>query len=202
MGQDVNKEAATSVPIHELIAKRWSPRAFSGEALPLPTLQRILEAGRWAPSCFNEQPWRFIVAMRGDSEGFARALGCLKEANQRWSKNASVLLFTTAKKTFTRNGKDNRHALHDLGLAVENMVLQALADGWHTHQMAGIDVDAVREAYAVPDDFDVVTGIAIGNLDAPDTLPEPLDEREKAPRERKPLSEIAFVGRFGDPYDA
>jgi len=168
--------------------------------MPTGALKRLLEAARWAPSCFNEQPWRFVVATRDDPEAFERALGCLKESNQRWSKQASALLFTTTKKTFARNGKDNRHASHDLGLAVENLVLQALADGWHTHQMAGIDVAAVRETYAVPDDFDILTAIAIGKLADPDVLPDPLREREAKPRERKPLGDIAFTGRFGEAW--
>lgn len=180
------------------MAKRWSPRAFTAEPMPVAALTRALEAARWAPSCFNEQPWRFIVAMRQEEQSFARALGCLNESNRRWAEKASVLLFTAAKKTFARNGKANRYALHDLGLAVENVVLQALADGWHAHQMAGIDADAVREVYAVPEDFETLTAIALGKLADPDTLPDPLRDREQKPRERLPLTEIAFAGRFGD----
>lgn len=196
----MSKEAQTSVPIHELVANRWSPRAFTGETMPVASLKRVLEAARWAPSCFNEQPWRFIVATNDDDAAFARALGCLNESNQRWAKKASALLFTAAKKTFARDGKPNRYALHDLGLAVENLVLQALADGWHAHQMAGIDAGAVRERYAVPEDFETLTAIALGKLADPATLPDPLREREQKPRERLPLSDIAFAGRFGDTW--
>jgi len=198
MTSPMKKEATTSAPVHDLVARRWSPRAFTGEPLPAASLRSILEAGRWAPSCFNEQPWRFILTRRDEGTPFEDALGYLETSNRVWAEKASVLLYSLAKKTFTRNAKPNRHAWHDLGLAVENMVIQALALDWHVHQMAGIDREAVARAYDIPDDYDVVTGIAIGKLAAADMLPEKLRHREGALRERKSLGDIVFVGRFGD----
>lgn len=187
-------------PIHELLARRWSPVAFDPRPLPRTQLASLLEAARWAPSCFNEQPWRFIVAPRDDADVFATALGCLAEGNQAWAKNAGALLFTTAKQTFTRNDKPNRYAAHDVGLAVENLVIQAMADGLFVHQMGGILHDRVRETYGVPEDFDVLTGVAVGYPGDVDDLPEDLQKRQRGERSRNALGDIAFTGTWSAPF--
>lgn len=196
----MEKPAPHDHPLHELVARRWSPRAFDGRAVSRAQIASLLEAARWAPSCFNEQPWRFLVASREDDAAFTKALGCLAETNQTWAKNAGVLFFTTAKKTFSRNDKPNRHAPHDIGLAAENLVLQALSDGLFAHQMAGIDVDKIRSEYGVPDDFDILTGIAVGHPGDSDDLPEKLRAMEEAERTRKTMAEIAFTGRWEEPF--
>lgn len=196
----MDKSPDTRFPIHPLIAERWSPRAFADRALDDATLGSLLEAARWAPSCFNEQPWRFLVATRDDAEGFERLGSCLVEANG-WAKSASVLMLSVARTTFERNDKENRHAWHDVGLAAENLVLQAQALGLATHQMAGFDAARAREVLGIPDGFEPVAMIAVGYRAEPESLPAKLAEREVAPRERRPLGAIAFGAGWETPLD-
>ena len=195
----MEKIAETEYPVHELIAKRWSPRAFEPRAVPTEALRSVLEAARWAASSFNEQPWRFLVARREDSEEFAQMLGCLMEGNQSWAKNAGVLILTVAKETFTRNDRPNRSAFHDVGLAAGNLSLQATDLGLRVHQMAGIEVDKIRKTYSVPEGFQPLTGIAIGYSGSVEQLPEPLRAPEIAPRQRNPQSEFVFSGTWNNP---
>lgn len=188
----MKKTSTTSYPIHELLAERWSPRAFSDEPVSNEVLGSLLEAARWAPSCYNEQPWRFVVATRSDAGEFKRLADCIFEGNS-WARSAPVLLLSVAQLTFERNGEANRHALHDVGLAVENLVLQAQALGLTTHQLAGFDVERARQALGIPDGFDPVCMIAVGRRAEPDALPDALREREVAPRVRKALNELVFA---------
>ena len=184
-------------PVHELIAQRWSPYAFDPRPVEREKLLSCLEAARWSASSYNEQPWTFIVAQRENEAEFRQLLGCLLEGNQAWAKNAGVLMITVVCKTFTKNGKPNRVAEHDIGLAAGNLTLQATALGLHVHQMAGVDLDKARQTYAIPDSHEPLTGIAIGyaaaNLDNAD---EQFAQRDQAPRNRKPVSEIAFSGTW------
>ncbi|MCB9558143.1 MAG: nitroreductase family protein [Deltaproteobacteria bacterium] len=198
----MDKPAHTDQQLHPLIRDRWSPRAFSCQPIEDTALYSLLEAARWAPSCFNEQPWRFVVASRQDEAAFGKLLSCLNESNRRWAQRAGVLVLATASKSFARNGKPNRHALHDLGLAVAQLSIQATALGLRVHQMAGFSIERVRELYGIPDAFDPVTVIAIGYPGVPDDLPEDLRDRETQQRERKPLAEIAFVGVWDQPMPA
>jgi len=195
----MEKAAETQYPVHELIAKRWSPRAFEPRPVPSEAVRSLLEAARWAASSFNEQPWRFIVARREDSEEFERMLGCLMEGNRSWAKDAGVLILTAAKEAFTRNDRPNRSAVHDVGLAAGNLSLQATDLGLRVHQMAGIDLEKIRETYRVPEGYQPVTGIAIGYPGSVERLPEPLRAPEIAPRERKPQSELVFSGTWDNP---
>lgn len=185
----------------EAVRRRWSPRAFAPRPVPRDDLRTLLEAARWAPSSFNEQPWRFLVAEKDDPDGFARALSCLREKNRAWAESAPVLLLTLAKRSFSNTGGANRHAWHDVGLAMGQLSVQATALGLYLHQMAGILPERVREAYAVPEDFDPVTGVAVGYLGDPETLPEDLRAKERRERRRRPLEELAFAGRFGEPVE-
>lgn len=193
----MQKPAETNHPVIEPVKQRWSPRAFAERPVAPDTLRRLLEAARWAPSSFNEQPWRFIIATKDDPDAYQRLYHCLKENNQRWAGNAPVLLLSLAKTTFTRNDKPNRHAWHDVGLAMGNLLAQATAEGLFVHQMAGIDRDKTRETYNVPDDFDVIAAAAIGYGGDPDILDDKLKERELKARQRRPLSETVFDGAFG-----
>jgi nitroreductase len=194
-----NKNAKTNYPVHPLIEKRWSPRAFSAKMITRDTVMSLLEAARWAASSYNEQPWRFIVATKNEPEEFEKALQCLGEFNQVWAKSAPVLVLTFAKQTFSRNGKPNHHASHDVGLAIGNLSLQATNEGIYLHQMAGILRDKIREVYSVPDDFFPATAIAIGYPGDPAQLEDDLRASEIAERDRKPLGEIAFAGEWGRP---
>ncbi|MEM7517161.1 MAG: nitroreductase family protein, partial [Planctomycetota bacterium] len=126
------KSVQATYPVHDLIAERWSPRAFAEQSVTDHEIGSLLEAARWAPSCYNEQPWRFLVAKASDPDLFERFADCLLDGNS-WAKRAPVLMIAVARTTFEQSEKENRHAWHDVGLAVENLVLQAEALGLATH---------------------------------------------------------------------
>jgi nitroreductase len=193
----MTKLANTDHPIHDLLRRRWSPRAYAERRVEPEKLRRVLEAARWAASSYNGQPWAFIVATRDEPAEFARLLSCLIEFNQSWAKSAPVLMLTVARQKFEHNGQRNSHAWHDVGLAVGNLTLQATAEGLFLHQMAGILPDQARTAYGIPADWDAVTGIALGYVGDPQTLPESVRVRETAPSTRKPLSSFVFAGDWG-----
>jgi nitroreductase len=192
----------TDHPVHEILAKRWSPRAFADKAVSAEDLGGVLEGARWAASSFNEQPWRYIVATRDNPAEFARVLNCLVPANIVWAQHAPVLMLGIVKTHFTLNGHPNGVAFHDLGAASTSMALEATARGLVVHQMGGILPDKAREEFAIPEGFTALTAIALGYAGEPDTLPEPLRGLETAPRTRKPLTEIAFGGAWGQPAEA
>jgi len=193
----MEKPAQTTYPIHDLIRRRWSPRAFSDRMVEPEKLQSLFEAARWAGSCFNEQPWRFIVCTKQDPEAHRRLVGCLADANVPWAKDAPVLMLSVAKITFSHNDKLNRHALHDVGMAIQNLVIQAMALGLWVHQMAGYDAAKARQVFTIPEGYEPVAAIAIGYEGDPENLPDPLRERELGPRSRKPLSDLVFDGHWG-----
>jgi nitroreductase len=193
----MEKPADTQYPIHELLKRRWSPRAFSDRRVEPDTLRSLLEAARWAPSSNNAQPWSLLVATKEDPGGFGGLVDCLMEGNIPWAQRAPVLMASVARMFFEDNGKPNRHAFHDVGQAVANLTVQATALGLVVHQMAGFHPEKVRELYGVPKEFEPVAMIALGYPGDPESLPERLKAREVAPRERKPLTEIVFAGRWG-----
>lgn len=191
------KHAQPDHPIHELIAKRWSPYCYDPKPVEPAKLASCLEAARWAASSYNEQPWTFIVATRDDQAEFSKLLGCLLEANQFWAQHAGALILTVISPTFSRNGKPNRVALHDLGLAAGNICLQAVSLGLCVHQMAGVDLEKAREAYAIPETHLVSTAIAIGYAAKPEASDPKLAQNDLAPRGRKPLAEFVYKGKWG-----
>jgi nitroreductase len=195
----IEKAADTRVPIHDLLRRRWSPRAFADRSVEPEKLQSLFEAARWAPSSYNEQPWRFICCTREHPADHERFLGILAEGNVPWARHAPVLILSVANMQFTHNGKPNRHALHDVGLAAENFVIQAVALGLVVHQMAGYDAAKARAVFGIPDGYEPAAAIAVGYQGEPDRLPQPLRDREAAPRTRKPLEEIVFGGRWAEP---
>jgi len=195
----MQKLAETRYPIHKLLRERWSPRAFADRMIEPEKLQSLLEAARWAPSSYNEQPWSFIVAAKESPAEYARLLSCLVEGNVRWAQHAPLLMLSVAKLAFERNQKPNRHAFHDVGLAVENLVIQGIDLGLFVHQMAGFHVDRAREVYGIPEGYEPVAAMAIGYLDDLSRLPDDLRERELAPRIRKPLEAFVFSGHWGQP---
>ena len=174
------------------IADRWSPRAFASQPVKPADLRLILEAARWAASSNNEQPWRFLVGLH-DSETFAKIASALVPFNHAWASHAPVLILPFAVKT-AHGGKTNHYALYDLGQAVAQLKIQAAALGIATHSMGGFDRDTTRLAFNLPEEeYQLGAVIALGYQAAPDALDQPLLERELAPRERKPLSEIALT---------
>ncbi|WP_372715817.1 nitroreductase family protein [Novipirellula sp.] len=195
----MNKEASSDHPIHELIRKRWSPYGFDERLVPKQDIDALMEAARWAPSSYNEQPWSYLVATRDSGELFDRVLSCLVDANQAWAKAAPVLMLCCASLKFSRNDKPNAAATHDLGLAAGNICFEATARGLAVHQMIGIHPDKARELFEIPADVQPLTAMAIGYAADPDSLPEELKQRDLAPRQRKPLSEFVFSGKWGTP---
>jgi nitroreductase len=195
----MDKQAKTDHEIHTLLKERWSPLAFEPREMPDATLRSLLEAARWAPSCFNDQPWFFLVAQRQRPDEFEKMLSCLVEANQAWAKNASVLMITAVRTTFERNGKPNRFASHDLGLAVGGMLVQATSMGLIVHQMGGFDPQRSRELYSIPEGYDPQTAIALGYMGDPDQLSDKLRVREQEPRSRKPQQGFVFSGAWDSP---
>jgi nitroreductase len=193
----MKKPAAAVYPINELMRERWSPRAFLSKPVEAGKLLSVLEAARWAPSSFNEQPWSFLVARAEEPEEFAKMVGCLAEANQTWAKTAPVLMISVVKKSFSQNGKPNRTAHHDVGLASENMVLEGVEQGLAAHGMAGIEREKIREVYGLPEDCEAVAAWALGYAGEPNMLEGALKEREMAARERKELAAFVFGGKFG-----
>jgi len=188
--------SATQYPIEEVLRQRWSPIAFSDQAVEPEKLRSVLEAARWAPSSYNEQPWSYIVATQDNPDEFSPLLGCLAEGNQAWAKNAPVLMLSVAKLTFERNGVENRHAFHDVGAASANLAIEATAQGLVIHQMAGFDVPKAKQTYGIPDGYDSVAAIALGYLGDPQTLSESMQQRQSAPRTRKPLDQFVFTGHW------
>jgi nitroreductase len=186
----MDRPAPTDHPVHELIARRRSPRAFAGQAVTSAQVRSLLEAARWAASCFNEQPWRYIVALRSQPEAFEKLLGCLVEGNRVWADKAQVLMLSVACTSFAHNGKPNPHAWHDVGQASATMAIQAAAMGLQIHQMAGFDHDRARAVFGIPEGFEPVAAIAVGHPGDPALLPAPLRERETAPRARRPVTDF------------
>ncbi|GKS64164.1 hypothetical protein YTPLAS72_14680 [Nitrospira sp.] len=193
----MDQQASRQFPIHDLLARRWSPRAFDERLVDPQLLQPLLEAARWAPSSNNEQPWRFIVASKQHETDWTRLFECLAEGNRRWAVRAPVLVLSVASLHFEDDGKPNRHAFHDTGLATENLVLQATAQGLIAHQMAGFDVEKARTDLRIPAGYEPVAMIAVGYPGDPAILPERLRVRELQPRIRRPIGEWAFLGQWG-----
>jgi nitroreductase len=186
------KHARTSQPIHDLLARRFSPRAFSRRSVPQPVVTSLLEAARWSASSRNAQPWAFIVATRDDPAAHDRMLHVIKPGNLLWAQYAPVLMLTAAHDVANRP-----IALYDLGLAVQSLTVQALHHDLYVRQMGGIYPDVAHEQYHVPDDWSIITALAIGYLGEADDLPLELRDRESRPRERKPLAELVFGDTWG-----
>ena len=192
----MSKRAVTEHPIQELIASRWSPYAFDSRPVSKADLRSLFEAARWAASSYNEQPWHYLIATQDDPVEFATLLSCLVEGNQAWARAAPVLAISVASLTFKLNGKPNKAAIHDLGLAACSLTLEATARGLAVHQMIGILPERVRELYEIPEGYEAVTGLAIGYVGDPQRVPDKLKERDLAPRTRKPLKAFLFTGRW------
>ena len=189
-----HKKAPTNLPVIEPILERWSPMAFDPKPVEEEKVMAMFEAARWAPSAYNEQPWRYIYAQKGDKNRDVLE-GLLTEGNA-WAKNAGVLMLSFASKNFGYNGKPNRHYLHDTGAASAYMMAQLPSLGLVGHQMSGYDKDRANEALGVPDEFEPGSMIAVGYYAGQDGLKDDWKQREDAPRVRKDLHDIAFSGEW------
>src|SRR6516165_7285563 len=182
----------TDHPIDKLFLERWSPRAFTGEAIPEAEFLTILEAANWAPSSYNSQPWRFVYARR-ETPHWDKLLSLLIEFNQSWAKNAAALIFIVSNELFPGRDKPTPSRSHafDTGAAWGSLALQATLLNWYAHGMVGLDWDKVNAALNVPEHHHVQAAIAIGRLAPADILPEALRARE-VPSPRNPLSAHIF----------
>ena len=192
------KTASTDAPILDLLAQRWSPRAFADRSVDAASLRSLFEAARWAASSFGEQPWSFLVAAREDVEEFEKLASVLLPGNA-WARKVPVLALSVTALEFARNGKPNRHAYHDVGLAMGNVCTQATAMNLYVHQMAGFDTVKAREIFSIPERHDPVAMIAIGYVGDPNSLPDAQRASEIAPRQRKTVGQFVFRGKWGEP---
>ncbi|PMB14241.1 nitroreductase [Fischerella thermalis CCMEE 5282] len=207
--------------VHDFIRGRWSPLAFSNRTVEREKLLTLLEAARWAPSSYNQQPWNFIVATKDHPAEYERMLSCVFHENKRWAQNAPVLILSVAKLYFDppnplnpddtienlmrlvanlhtkRGGEGNPHAFHDVGMAVANLTIQAIALNLFVHQIAGFYSDKAKSLFHIPQGYEPVCIMAIGYLGDSQKLPEDLRLRELEPRIRKPLEEFVFIERWG-----
>jgi len=177
-------------PIHELLQKRWSPRAFSNKPIENSILMSLFEAARWAASAMNEQPWRFIYATKANKDIYEKLLSCLADSNKLWANSAPILAMTLIKTNFDYNNSKNEWALHDLGLAIGNLTTQASSLDIFVHHMAGFSIENAIKTFGISSEIKPVTMLAIGYLGNSDLLPEQLKEREVAKQERKPLNDL------------
>ncbi|MEK7236257.1 MAG: nitroreductase family protein [Nitrospirota bacterium] len=194
----MDKPADTQYPIHDLLRQRWSPRAFDNRPIEPDKLRSLFEAARWAPSSNNGQPWRFLVATKENMAEYDRLFNCLAEGNQKWAYRAPVLMLSVAQLQF-EDGSPNRHALHDTGMAAENLVVQATALGLAAHQMAGFRIDQARADCQIPESYEPVAMIAVGYPGDPAVLSDRLRAREAQPRARKSLTELVYTATWEQP---
>jgi nitroreductase len=196
------KPALVEHLLPDLLARRWSPVAFEeSRRVEHRKIMSLLEAARWAPSCFNEQPWRYLVFDGSDPEALQSARACLVDGNA-WARSAPLLLLSVAHEDFTASGQPNRHGEHDTGMASENLVIEAVELGLVAHQMAGYDADRARESFHIPARFTPMAMIAVGYpyRGHIEVLPEKIKARETRVRSRKLIGEFAFSGIWDNPY--
>src|SRR6184192_1582833 len=175
----MDKLAQAQYPIHDLLQKRWSPRAFSAQPVESDKLRSLFEAARWAPSSFNEQPWAYIVATKDEKDNFEKILSVLVEFNAQWANGAPVLGLAVAKLAFANNNAPNRNAQYDTGAATALLSVEATARGLAVHQMAGFDPEKARQVFGIPAGWAPIAAVAIGYPGDPASLPPPLKDRSE-----------------------
>jgi len=187
----MQKPATTEVPIDQLISNRWSPRAFNSEfVIDKKSILSLFEAARWAPSCYGDQPWKFILFQKEDITPWVSALNCLSVGNQNWAMDASILIVVCANKLFAHNSEPNRWSQYDTGASAENICLQALSLGFAAHQMGGFDEIKIRNLSNIPEQFDILSVIAVGKPLDEGVFSQEQKDRELLPRKRKLLNDI------------
>ncbi len=192
----MQKPAVTNLPIAGIIKNRWSPRAFSDRPVETEKLQILFEAARWSASCFNEQPWRFIVGVKGRNSTYDKIFNTLATGNQEWCQSVPVLIGVFGKSHFSRNNKPNNWYQYDAGQAAATLAIQATALDLFVHPMAGFDPDKLIEAFSVPEEYEAITIIAVGYPGEVKFLSDSLKEMELSERKRKGLEEIVFSERW------
>jgi nitroreductase len=193
----MEKPAPVDAPLLDHLRNRWSPRAFDPAPIPRETLRSLFEAARWAPSSNNAQPWRYILSETEDAR--ARASTVLTGRNTLWAPKAPVLVCVAAHTLF-EDGKPNRHAWYDTGQATSLLIVQATSMGLFVHQMAGFDAVKARAVFALPENVEPIAMMALGRPGDAGSLPDPLRERESAPRSRRAQDQFVFSGAWGAPW--
>jgi nitroreductase len=199
----IHKPAVTQVTINDTIANRWSGRAYNAEkVVSHDEIMALVEAARWAPSCFGDQPWRFIICNKNtDAQSWQQGFSFLAESNQVWAKDASLLIVVCADNLFSHNQQANRWAQYDTGAASENLCLQASSMGLMAHQMGGFNATAARSAFSIPEQFTLMAIISVGYPANSESLTPEVFSREVAARKRKPLNELVFASSWGKALD-
>ena len=195
----IKKKIDIAEPINDIIASRWSSVAYDAErSVSQEQLIAIMEAGRWAPSCFGDQPWRFIVCNKSENtDAWQKIYDSLAEGNQGWCANVPVLIAACHDTVFTMNDKPNPWAVYDTGAASVSMCLQATELGLTSHQMAGFSADMISEKFSIPERYKPIAVIAIGyQVTREENIPDAVKERELAPRKRNALKENFFMGNW------
>jgi nitroreductase len=194
----MDKPADTPLSLHPIIVKRWSPRSFEEKEIADDVIQRIFEAARWAPSSRNDQPWRFIIGKNKDKT-WRMIFEILVDFNQKWAKRAPVLALAIGHKISAKTGQHNIVWQHDLGQSAAYITFQAMHEGLYVHQMGGLDTARAGEIFHVPQEYEVVTAIAMGYKDEPEKLEESFMKMEKSKRTRFAADNLFFTGEFGNP---
>ena len=196
-----DKKAKTSVPVNDLIARRWSGRAYDPDRqVSSEQVMALVEAARWSPSCFGDQPWRYIVCDRKSNEtAWNNAYSCLSEGNQTWAKNAPLLILSVADSIMTKTGKPNRWGQHDTGAASMSICVQATELGLMVHQMGGFDADKSRKLFSIPEQYIPMAMIAVGYQLTEEKITGEIREREYSERQRNPIGMNFFNGKWDVP---
>ncbi|HNZ42404.1 MAG TPA: nitroreductase family protein [Bacteroidales bacterium] len=179
--------------VTDAIMQRFSPLAFTDEIPGEEILMQLFESARWAPSAFNEQPWRFVCTSKKEPEKYSKLFDCLVDANKEWAKTAPVLILVMAKKNFSYNSKPNYFHMYDTGMAVSNLIISAMEKGIYVHQMGGFSAEKARENFNIPDEYAIISVAALGYQGDIAVLPAALQEKVKKARTRKPLGELFLV---------
>ena len=199
----IDNKAVTQVAIDDLLASRWSGRAFDPERLlEREQILTLVEAARWAPSCFGDQPWRYVICdKQANKAAWDTAMSCLAEGNQAWAQHAPLLLLAVADSKLVAREGHNRWGQYDTGAASENLCLQATSMGLMVHQMGGFDKEQAARVFAVPDRYEPMAMIAVGYQLPLESISEEQKERELKERARRPIGDNFFDGTWDKPYD-
>jgi nitroreductase len=184
--------------ILEIIQERWSPYSFSSAPVEEYKLKAMFEAAGYAPSCNNEQPWAFVFSTQDEKEVFNDYVGFLNDGNKVWAKNAYALVISMARNKFSQSGRPNRHAFHDTGMAVSNLLLQALTLDVYVHQMAGYSVEKVKDYFKLTDDIEPVAMMAVGYLGDGNSLTPELLKRDEKRRPRRSVAEYVYKNTLSE----
>lgn len=191
-----NKEAQTHFPIHPLLKKRWSPRTFSEAIVEPEKICSLFEAARWSPSAANQQPWRFIVGIKGD-ETWQNVFNILEKYNKVWAHRPHILGISCGRLLNNDDKAPNPYHAYDTGQSLAHLSFQATQEGLYVHQMGGFDKQKAREVFDIPEIFVPLSAFAIGYIGELEDLDEFNQKREILPRERKEFGEWVFSGKFG-----